>query len=85
MPDHKRIQEILDTHLNEAKRSVDVMFKMNGNKSTITYVSKKAKNLPTWVKVGATGDTKTVTALEADWEVYTDAGWEESNGFVTAK
>jgi len=82
MPDHDRIQQILDLHLKEAKRPVDVMFKKKGNKAEITYVNDKTKGLPSWIKLGDSFPYKDVEKLEANWEVYNADGWKQKDGFI---
>ena len=83
MPNHDRIQEILDLHLNEGKEKVDVGFVwIKGGGAKITYINPKTKGLPSWVKMGDEIDRKKFTPLEADFEVYNADGHTIKNGYV---
>jgi hypothetical protein len=85
MSHHKRIDEIVEFHLSEAKKPVDIGFEFIGkdmNNVKITYINPKAKNLPHWAKVGATVKSKEFQSSEADWEVYNLDGRTVKDGYV---
>lgn len=81
---HKKIDDIVDTYLTEAKRKVDVMFKYNNGKIKITYVNPKGKKKPDWLKVGAELKSDMIGHLEMEYdlEVYNADGWKQKDGFI---